>query len=192
MKGKHKQSIKMTKQKLAANHSWTAAKGYKVVAIERGAVIFNIPVDWVLEKLQPVEIYDKKPPDDNARLSVSFWRLPPGIDWTDLPIDKLLTDASDPKHNQRELEILESGPVKKASRTDLELATRFQRFVDPQEKREAYTYMATARGWDVHVLITFDFWKDDLPKCAPVWDEALRSLQLGYNIEDPTKGITRH
>ena len=192
MKGKHKKAIQKTTQRLAANHSWTAPKGYKIVAIERGAVIFNIPQDWTLTKLQPIEIYDKEPPDDNARIAVSFWRLPPGIDWTDLPLERLLNDATKEKDASDEREVLDDGPVKKLPRTDLELATKIQRFVDPQEKREAYTYMATARGWDVHILITFDFWLDDLARCAPVWDEVLRSLQLGQVIADPTKGVTRH
>src|SRR5258708_28088207 len=157
MKGKHKKAIQKTTQRLAANHSWTARKDCKIVAIERGAVIFNIPQDWTLTKLQPIEIYDKEPPDDNARITVSFWRLPPGIDWTDLPLERLLNDATKEKDASDEREVLDDGPVKKLPRTDLELATKIQRFVDPQEKREAYTYMATARGWHVHILITFDF-----------------------------------
>ncbi|HLY28930.1 MAG TPA: hypothetical protein VKQ72_21465 [Aggregatilineales bacterium] len=192
MKGKPKQPIRKSTQRLATNHSWTAPKGYKVVAIERGAVIFNIPQDWTLTKLQPIEIYDKEPPADNARISVSFWRLPPGLDWTELPLEGLLNDATKDLGKSDERQILDNGPVKTSPRTDLELATKIQRFVDPLEHREAYTYMATARGWDVHVLITFDFWLDDLAKCAPVWDEVLRSLQLGLVIDDPTKGIMRH
>jgi len=36
--------------------------------------------------------------------------------------------------------------------------------------------------------MTFDFWADDVAKCEPVWQEALRSLTLGMSIEDPTVG----
>jgi len=66
------------------------------------------------------------------------------------------------------------------------------RFLDPVEKREAHSRIATARGWDVQVLITFDFWVDDAANMRPVWNEVLRSLQLGRTIEDPTKGAVLH
>jgi hypothetical protein len=49
-----------------------------------------------------------------------------------------------------------------------------------------------ARGFDIHALITCDFWMDDSEHLIPIWPEILRSLQLGRVIEDPTKGVVRH
>ncbi len=194
MKRKKKQNVKQTTYRLADNHSWTAPEGFKIVVLDRGAVIFNIPQDWTLTKLEPVEIYDKEPPDDNSRISVSFWRLPPGVDWSGLPLDGMLANATDPAHKDEkdQREILDYGEVEKVPRTDLEVVMKAQRWIDPQEHREAYSRMVVARGWNVQALITFDFWVDDLAKCAPVWDEIVRSLQLGQVIKDPTKGVTLH
>jgi len=157
------------------------------VVLDRGAVSFNIPERWVVAKLEPAfELNDREPPNDNARLSVSFWRTPPGIDWSGLPLIPLLAQSLEGS----ELEILEREEIRKTARTDLEVVWTQHRFLDPVEKREAYSRIAMARGWDVHVLITFDLWVDDLQKFKHVWDEVLRSLQLGRYIEDPTKGVT--
>lgn len=171
------------------DHTWDAPKGYKIVVADRGAVSFNVPRSWIVAKLEPhLELNDRKPPDDDARLSMSFWRTPPGIDWTGLPLAPLLLKSSE----ETEMEVLETGPLVSVPRDDLELMWIERKFIDPKEKREAYTRIAMARGFDVHVLITCDFWVDDAKRIRPVWDEALRSLQLGRVIEDPTKGVTLH
>jgi hypothetical protein len=48
------------------------------------------------------------------------------------------------------------------------------------------------RSFDVQILMTFDFWVDWLGTCLPIWNEILRSTQLGRVIADPTKGVTLH
>jgi hypothetical protein len=177
------------RMKMAENHSWEAPDGYKIMVIDRGAVSFNFPENWIVAKLEPhLELHDAEPPDDEARLSVSFWRTPPGIDWTDLPLAPLLAKASEGS----KLEILARSEIIRFPRADLEIVWTEHRFMDPVEKREAYSRIAMARGWDVHVLITFDFWVSDAEKLAPMWDEALRSLQLGRTIADPSKGVIKH
>lgn len=184
-------NFKKTTLKLKDNHTWKAPKGYKIVVLDRGAVSFNIPEKWVLHKLEPVEIYDKMPPDDDCRLSVSFWRLPHGVDWSGLPLADMLDKATQPDAGE-DVHILQRGSVVKHKRDDLELFWVENRFLDKQEKREAFSRNAIARGWNVQVLITFDFWLSDAPKLRPIWNEILRSLQLGYSIEDPTKGLVLH
>lgn len=175
--------------RLKDNHTWKAPHGYKIVVLDRGAVSFNIPESWVLAKLeQPIELYDKAPPDDNSRLSISVWRLPPGVDWSGLPLNHLLSQAlQSPDHT-----ILERGEIVLPKRDDLELAWTQHRFLDETEKREAYTRIAVARGFDIQILVTLDFWVDDLAKCDPVWSELLHSLQLGRRIDDPTRGVVLH
>lgn len=123
-----------------------------------------------------------------TRISVTFWRFPQEIDWTGLPLGPLLAQATEGS----EMEILARGELVTVPRTDLELVWTEHRFLDPVEKREAYSRNAVARGWGVVVLITFDFWVDDAKVMLPVWDEVLRSLQLGRKIEDPTKGPQLH
>lgn len=174
--------------RLKDNHTWKAPDGYKIVVIERGLVSFNVPQSWHVAKLEPFELNDKAPPNDDARLTTSFWRLPPGVDWSGLPLVPLLAKATEGS----DLEILERSDIFPTPRTDLEMIWTEHRFMDPVEKREAYTRIMVARGWDVQVLITFDFWVIQAKKFRPVWDEVLRSLQLGRYVEDPTKGDILH
>lgn len=181
----HKQTLR-----LKDNHSWRAPKGYKIVVLDRGAVSFNVPENWIVEKTEPFTMHDAAPPDDEARLTVSFWRNTPGIDWSGLPLPELLEKSA--VGDDDDLDILERSEIVRDERTDLELVWTVQRFLDPEEKREAFTRIAVARGWDVHVLITGDFWVDDMPTFQPMWDEVLRSLQLGRKIDDPTRGEVMH
>lgn len=185
---KHRQQFQKKTFRLKDNHTWRAPDGYKIVVLDRGAVSFNVPHSWVVAKTQPFEMNDAEPPDDNARLTISFWQLPLGVDWSGLPLIPMLTESV----KDSELHILGQSEVTTSARSDLELVWMQQHFMDPKEPREAYTRIALARGWDVQVLITFDFWVDDARKFTPVWDEVLRSLQLGRHIEDPTKGAVLH
>lgn len=182
---KHTKIFQRKTLRLRDDHTWKAPDGYKIVVLDRGALSFNIPESWSLTKMEPLEIHDQPPPDDNTRLSVSFWRLPPGVDWTGLPLAQMLSDAM----KGSELEILARSEMVTSPRTDMELVWVEHRFLDPQEKREAFSRFALVRGWDVQALFTLDFWVDDAEKLQPVWDEVLRSIQLGRYIEDPTKGV---
>ncbi|MBC8171851.1 MAG: hypothetical protein H7X77_09260 [Anaerolineae bacterium] len=188
-KPKNRNLIKTGSAKLKDNHTWQAPAGYKIVVLDRGAVSFNVPQDWLMAKADPVELHDAAPPNDNARLTVSFWRLPPGVDWTGLPLAPLLIEST----KDSKMDVLERGEIITPSRTDnIELVWTQHRFMDPVEHREAFTRIAMARGWEIHALITFDFWVSEATKLQPVWDEVLRSLQMGRVIDDPTKGVTRH
>ena len=188
MKRRNKKRLRKKSLRLKDSHSWKAPDGYKILVADRGAVSFNIPLSWHFEQVEPIELYDQPPPDDNARLSVSFWRLPPGIDWSGLPLVPMLADAT--KDNDEKT--LARGEIVTVAREDLELVWTEHRFLDPEEQREAFSRIAIARGWDVQVLLTLDFWVDDSEKILPVWEEVLRSLQLGRHIEDPTKGMVLH
>ncbi len=171
--------------RLKDNHSWKAPKGYKIVVIDRGTVSFNVPDFWIVASVEPFELHDGEPPDDDARISVSFWRLRPDVDWSDLSLAPMLLHSTEGIHDDA---IIERKPIQRTARQDIELIWTEYRFIDPQEKREAHSRMALARGFNVQALITFDFWADDLAKSKPVWEEILRSLQLGRHIEDPTRG----
>ena len=88
--------------------------------------------------------------------------------------------------------ILSRGEIINASRSDLKVAWIETRFIDPKEHREAFSRLAIARGWNLQALITFDFWAEDVPRVKPVWDEVLRSVELGRYIDDPTAGDVLH
>ena len=173
--------------KLKDKHRWEAKPGYKIFVANRGAVRFDFPQDWVIHPdAQSIKLHDREPPDDDCRLEVSFNLLPP-IDWSGLPLPQLLRDSL--KGDERDL--VPVGEVVNINRRDLRLAWAEYSFTDPIENRPAYTRVLLGIGGNVQCLITFDFWADDAPRLAPVWDEVVRSLKLGVPIQDPTTGEER-
>src|SRR5574341_788787 len=88
--------------RLRDNHTWKAPPGCGIVVMDRGAVRFNIPEKWVVvPEMDRIEIYDAPQPKDECRISASYLRLPPGIDWSDLPMTTLMEAATkdeDGKH----------------------------------------------------------------------------------------------
>lgn len=174
--------------KLKKNHTWKAPPGYRIFVADRGAVCFNIPQDWIIEPdSDSIKFYDGKPPDDNCRLACSYIRLPP-IDWSGLPLSELIRVATEGD----ERNLAGDGQLVHREREDLELAWRDFSFNDPAEHRQAYTRMCIARGSNIQTLITLDYWPEDAERLASVWEEVVRSLQLGRHISDPTLGEIVH
>lgn len=186
-----KRPMKMTTMRMRDHHGWKAPAGYKIVVLDRGAVSFNMPQAWLVHKTDPFEMHDGLPPNDNARVMCSYWKFPPGIDWTGLPLLELLAKSTE----DRQSELLERGEILKHSRKDLELVWLYQKFMDPEEHRPAFSRILMARGEDVmavHCLITMDYWPEEERKLNPLWEEIMRSLLVGRYIEDPTKGPLTH
>lgn len=170
--------------KLKKNHSWKAPSGYRIFVADRGAVRFHIPQRWIIEPdSDSTKFYDKQPPDDNCRLACSYIRLPP-IDWSGLALSELIRVATE--GDERELTI--RGELTHQKREELEIAWADFSFIDPVEKRQAYTRVCIGRGSNIQTLITLDYWAEDGARLAPVWREVVRSLQLGRYISDPTVG----
>lgn len=177
--------------RLKDNHSWKAPAGFKIVVLDRGAVSFNIPEKWFVAKMEPTfEMHNAAPPDDDARLSVTFFRTQPGIDWTGLPVDTLL------QHSMKDIsdrDTLGTSTPTHLPRTDIEVVWVEQRFIDPVEKpRQAFTRVTLARGFDIHAVLSFDYWVNQAGQFRPVWNEIIRSLQIGRVIADPLRGETLH
>src|SRR2546428_9276509 len=78
------------KFELKRNHGWKARAGYAICVLDRGAVRFEFPREWVV-KQQPdsVQIHDCEPPDDNCVLGVSHFPVPG--DASDMPLGELVT-----------------------------------------------------------------------------------------------------
>jgi hypothetical protein len=185
---KRKKQFQKSTFKLKKDHTWDAPKGYKVVVLDRGVVSFNVPRKWIVVDTEPFTMHDAEPPHDDARLSVSFWRLPPGVDMSGLPQAELLLKST----QAMEVDVLEQSVPVRVDREDIEIFWMEQRFLDPQEKREAITRITVARGWDVQAVISLDYWVEDAERLLPMWQELVRSLQMGRVIEDPTRGEIRH
>jgi len=174
--------------KLKKGHSWKAPDGFRIFVADRGAVRFNIPQGWIIEPdSDSTKFYDGKPPDDNCRLTCSYLRLPP-IDWSGLRLSELIKAAT--TGDPREATLV--GEIQEKQQADLETAWADFEFIDPEEKRKAFTRICIGRGSGIQTLITLDYWPEDGARLAPMWHELLRSLQLGRYIEDPSLGDIVH
>ena len=186
-----KKKLKWRKEviKLKDDHTWKAKPGHRIFVAGRGAVRFDIPQNWLLDPgPDSFQFHDRKPPHDDCRLEISYRRLPPGIDWSQLPLSQLLEHLvkEDPRKPYTQSEI------HTVQRPELEYAWVEIYFIDPAEKREAISRLCLARGANVQPYITMDFWPEHAARYTPVWDEVLRTLQLGVYIKDPTRGLTLH
>jgi hypothetical protein len=189
-KGKGKQKWTERAYRLPDNSSWKCPDGYRILVLDRGAVRINIPDKWEVVPGDDgsIKVYDAPPPKDDCVLAVSYLRLPPGIDWTDLPLSQLLEVAvhKDP-HGRKP-----HSPMVTEPRTDIEVAWQEMVFTDPVEKREARSRIAFARGHNIQALMTLDFWPADGPRIEPAWKEVMRSVDLGRYVRDPLKGDVLH
>lgn len=183
-----KQPAKPIVMKLADNHSWSAPDGFKIVVMERGAALFNVPQAWVVTDFEPFTVRDAPVPKDIMGVQVSILQMPRGIDWSALPLANLLKQVMGKSYGKKS----KNTEVFVSPRTDLALVWVETLFTDKKEKRDAYARTAVARLDGTHVVITFSFWVTDVEMALPVWDEVLRSLQLGLKIDDPRKGQTLH
>jgi hypothetical protein len=169
-----------TEQQLKKNHGWRSKEGYTIFVADRGAVRFDFPEDWVVTPgPDSIRFNDQPPPNDNCLLQMSMMRLPPGIDWSGLPLTQLLPMALAGDDRG----VISQGEVVYVKRPDLELAWVETRFIDATERREACSRACLARGANIQPLITFDFWLDDAERLTPVWDEVLRTLRLGEYVD---------
>ncbi|NJP09272.1 MAG: hypothetical protein HC866_07120 [Leptolyngbyaceae cyanobacterium RU_5_1] len=169
---------------LKDNHRWQTKPGYKIFVADRGAVRFDVPQNWHFEPdTKSFKFLDKAPPDDDCRLEVSFNRLPPA-DWSQFPLAQTLRRIAD----DDDREVIARGEVITLKRQTARIVWTELKFIDPEEKREAYSRICIGLGSNVQCLITFDYWADDADRLTPVWDEVLRSLTLGLYIRDPSIG----
>ncbi|PYP48834.1 MAG: hypothetical protein DMD45_16950 [Gemmatimonadetes bacterium] len=170
---------------LPEDHGWTATPGHKILVLDAGAVVLEFPADWVTEPASgQVNVRDGATADDSSCvLAVSCLRIP-SVDWSGLPLSKLLLDAIEGDDRDR----IAIGPVRETRQESLTLAWTEVRVVDPAEHRECRSRICLARGDRVQCLITFEFWPEDEARFTSVWDHVLGSLRLGVRVDDPARG----
>ncbi len=170
---------------LKPDHNWECPFGYKIFVLARGAVRFNVPENWVLEPQdKSFKFLDKKSPDDDCCLEVSFNQLPPG-DWSQFPLESILVKVTEDDSR----DVISRGEVVTSKRQTARIVWSEIKFMDTQEEpREAFSRTCIGLGSNVQSLITFDYWADQAEMLIPVWDEVVRSLTLGLYISDPRTG----
>ena len=173
--------------KLQDGHTWKCKPGYKIFVLDQGVLRFDVPDDWFLEVGgTSVRFYDRQPPNDNCRLEVSL--LPHAqINWSQLPLDRLIRQSVAAGSGDR----IRNHEIQRQSRPGIDLVWVEEGFIDPNESKPARSRIAIVRGANAHALLTLDFWEADAGRVVPVWDEAMRSIDMGLKVQDPTLGELR-
>src|SRR5215471_2909131 len=70
-------ALKSKRLRLAPGHGWRSQPDHKILVLDRGAVLLEYPAAWVVTFDDDcVKVRDRKPPDDNCVLGVSYHRWP--------------------------------------------------------------------------------------------------------------------
>jgi len=174
---------KARKARLVPGHGWRAQPNHKILVLGRGAVRLEIPETWVVETNEDcVKVFDRKPPDDECVLALSYHHWP--AIGQELTVGSLVRDALE----KDERSFLSIDPVVEETKIDIVLAWAQGRFIDARVNREADARLCLARKAEIQALITFDFWSSDLAVCDTRWNMFLETLQLGQWVADPLRG----
>lgn len=177
--------------KLKKHNRYFAKDGNQLFVANAGAVRFEYPGTWLVQPGNngAINFYDQPPPNHHAILQMSVFEfLGPQVDWTTLPLDQLFVQATaGPTTDPRTL--LTSGPLNEVRRMGLEAVWREQLMFDHEDRKEVASRQCMARGSNVTVLLSYDFYADEPELFEPVWSDVLRSLVLGQYIKDPTTGF---
>jgi hypothetical protein len=177
------QSSKPKVLQLAPEHGWRAQPNHQILVLDRGALRLEYPETWIVEITDDcVELHDKKPPDDDCVLKVSYHPWPAA--GRALSIASLVRSTLE--SDERSLTSIE--PVVEEDHIDFVLAWGQGIFIDPSSSREACTRLCIARKDEIQGLLTFDFWRSDLESCDAYWRSFLSTLQLCQWVADPRAG----
>lgn len=168
---------------LRRDHLWTATPGFRIAALDRGAIRFEFPQDWFcIPDDDSVKFYDREPPADSCRLAASRQQLPDPANR--MSLDDLVTSAA--RGDSRGLQ--QTAEVVHVRRQAMELAWVEFQFTDLEVKHEARSRFCFARGSGLYALVTLEFWQEDCEKVIPIWDHVMNTLTLGEFILDPQSG----
>jgi hypothetical protein len=172
----------MEKLRLKDNHTWKCKPGYSICVIDRGAVRFDYPSNWIVEpEAGAVHLHDREPSVESCDLGVSIFGVP--VEHIqELSLDDVLRNTID-----RDRKAYEESGIHHITRPDMDIAWLEQRYKDAEYKRDARFRVALARG-QVLCLISMNYWANRANGLERVWDEVLRTLVMGIQVADPTAG----
>jgi hypothetical protein len=174
--------MSLRKLKLKRNHSWKCTPGNSLCVIDRGLVRFEYPSNWIVEPGEgAVHLYDRPPSVESCDLGVSLFYVP--VEHIqEVSLDEMLRNTLG-----GEREPYEQSDIHHVNHVEMDIAWLEQRYIDTEYKRDARFRVALARG-KVLCLISMNYWSNRAAGLERVWEEVLRSLMFGDQIEDPTAG----
>lgn len=152
-----------------------ARPGNNIFVANRGDVSFEYPNTWIVKPSErSICFYDAEPPDDQCVLELSIIHLNFRIDWSGLPLARMLCDVLPPEETVPAL----GANVREIRKGDLQIVWHEFDFMEKVEHRLAFTRGALARRADVVPFITLNFWPEDREKVVPIWDAVLETLRV--------------
>jgi hypothetical protein len=174
--------VGIEKLNLKDNHTWKCKPGYSICVLDRGALRFDCPSNWIVEPGEgAVHLHDMPPSVESCDLGVSIFRIP-AEHVRELSLDDTLLNSLDGERTP-----YQQSEIHRIDRGDMEIAWLEQRYKDSEYKRDARFRVALARG-PVLCLISMNYWSKRAAGLEAVWDEVLRTLVMGVYVEDPTAG----
>jgi hypothetical protein len=169
---------------LHPDHGWRVRPGCKIFVANRGAVRFDVPQDWpISHRERSVAFHDRTPPNDECRLELSLFQLPP-LDWSRIPLQRVLDVVA----RDQDFAAHRLAPPADTPLAPENLALCETRYLEPKTGKPARWRMCVARETRVHCLLTFSFWEADFERCDAVWRTVIQTLVLGAYIADPRQG----
>lgn len=163
---------------LPPGHGWQCKPGNNLFIADRGAVAFETPAKWVVRyENKTLSIHDQDPPDDQCRISLTIYRLPPVRGgWKKLPLEKMMADVDrmEKKSKKRPPSELH---IERRPDMDLVWADKGT-YKDPLNGRPIRCRQILARARLVQCLITFEVYDENAEDFRPAWNDLLATLQL--------------
>lgn len=179
---------------LNRGHTWKAPAGYRIVVLENGLVSFNVPEQWsIVQAASGFEMHLGTPPNVESRLRCSYRRVTAEAEQTAPSLESILMETvnkSTPTDPNAPTQIVAQTELVNAPREDLEVAWVERQIMNTIKHRLACSRMLMARGWGVISFLSLEYWEDASAQFVPVWEELVRSLELGRQIDDLLKGQT--
>ena len=172
--------------KLKPNHHWKTPEGYQLIVLDRGAVHICFPQGWEVTpgKITSIKLHDAAPPDDNCRMEISYFRIPPIMSRA-FPFERAMKVV---ENTETDLEHYDKQPPAYLRRDGLRFGWIESKYADPENGRAVCSRALLVYGNNVQVLITYDCWADEMEKFAPVWNTLLKTIRLGEYVANPATG----
>ena len=169
--------------RLPQNHGWRASPGNSVFVANRGEVIFEFPIKWVITPIEDgsIRISDREPPKESMRIDVISFEFAPHLS-TSATLEAMLNDLA---NEEQPREMISRGPIQEMYRPDFEVAWLQGDFIDSDENRKAHMRLCLARRGNLYAHITSDFYPEVARPAIKAWNRMLATLKIGERIRDP-------
>lgn len=171
---------------LPAAHNWKCSPGHLLFIANRGDLRFEYPETWhVILTEKSLNIHDRPPPDDEARLQLTIMPTPHirPADYPKLPLVDVLRSAVDRERDEKGDRWERLGDMNTIERPGLQIAWTESRWYDQEHAgRPVLCRQLFTRGRGIHILMTYDYYEDVAEKHRPVWTHLVQTMRVSTPV----------